>query len=53
MGCGIYKIENILDNKIYVGSSIDISKRLMKHKYHLRGDYHNNNYLQNAYNMVK
>jgi group I intron endonuclease len=50
MGCGIYLIENLVNNKKYVGSSIDIPVRMMKHKYSLRRNYHDNNYLQNAYN---
>jgi len=50
MGCGIYIIENKINNKKYVGSSIDIKVRLMKHKYSLRRKYHDNNYLQNSYN---
>lgn len=50
MGCGIYKIENIINNKIYIGSSIEFSVRLMKHKYMLRSNTHYNEYLQNSYN---
>lgn len=29
---GIYKIKNLLNNKIYIGQSIDINKRLWEHK---------------------
>jgi len=50
MGCGIYLIENKVNNKKYVGSSIDIPVRIMKHKYSLRKNYHPNDYLQNSYN---
>ena len=50
MGCGIYLIENKTNNKKYVGSSIEINVRIMKHKYSLRRNYHANNYLQNSYN---
>jgi len=50
MGCGIYLIENMVNNKKYVGSSIDTPVRIMKHKYSLRRNYHTNNYLQNSYN---
>ena len=46
MRCGIY----IIDNKVYVGSSIDIDKRLYNHKYMLNKNGHDNNYLQNAFN---
>ena len=48
MGCGIYKIENIIDGKVYIGSSINISKRLKNHKIMLSGGYHDNKYLQNS-----
>lgn len=50
MGCGIYLIENKVNNKKYVGSSIDIPVRIMNHKYSLRKNYHPNDYLQNSYN---
>lgn len=33
MSCGIYKITNLINNKVYIGQSIDIEKRLKKHKY--------------------
>lgn len=32
MSCGIYKIENLLNNKCYIGQSIDIEQRWLKHK---------------------
>jgi group I intron endonuclease len=50
MGCGIYKIENIVNGKIYVGSSIDISKRFYKHLWMLRKGVHDNCHLQNSFN---
>lgn len=50
MGCGIYKIENKINNKIYVGSSINIEKRLQTHKIMLNGDYHDNKFLQSSVN---
>ena len=50
MGCGIYKIENRVNGKIYIGSSIDIPTRLMNHKYMLRLNKHDNEYLQKSYN---
>ena len=31
MTCGIYKIENLVNNKIYIGQSIEIEKRWKKH----------------------
>lgn len=32
MSCGIYKIENLLNHKKYIGQSIDIETRFYKHK---------------------
>ena len=32
MTCGIYKIENLINHKIYIGQSIQIERRLQKHK---------------------
>lgn len=49
MGCGIYVIKNIINDKIYVGSSINIKDRLIRHKSMLRGGYHDNEYLQKSY----
>lgn len=51
MGCGIYKIENNCNEKIYVGSSIDIDKRLYKHLWLLRKGIHDNTHLQNSFNQ--
>lgn len=48
--CGIYKIVNLVDGKLYIGSSVSITERLMQHKYRLRGKRHDNAYLQNAFN---
>lgn len=50
MSIGIYKIENIINNKVYIGSSIDIEKRFYKHLWMLRKGVHDNNYLQNSFN---
>lgn len=47
---GIYKIENIINNKIYIGQSIRIEKRWIDHKKTLRSNSHRNVYLQNAWN---
>lgn len=32
MSCGIYKIQNLINNKIYIGQSINIEERWMAHK---------------------
>lgn len=47
---GIYKIENKINSKCYVGQSIDIEHRWMIHKSTLNNNTHHNNYLQRAWN---
>lgn len=47
---GIYKITNTLNNKVYIGQSKNVNERLKKHKQALKGNYHENNYLQNSWN---
>ena len=50
MESGIYQIYNPINNKRYIGSSINIQRRLKEHKRNLRGGYHHNQHLQNAWN---
>jgi group I intron endonuclease len=50
MNCGIYKIENIKNNKIYIGSSVNLKNREYSHFRMLRKNIHDNEYLQNSYN---
>jgi group I intron endonuclease len=50
MGCGIYKITNTKNNKIYIGSSVDIKKRKEKHFWMLQKGIHDNKFLQSSYN---
>jgi group I intron endonuclease len=52
MSCGIYKIENLVDGKIYVGSSINIEKREYKHFWMLNKNIHDNNHLQHSFNKL-
>ena len=47
---GIYSITNIANGKIYVGSSLFLSKRIMQHKSDLKQKRHKNSRLQNAWN---
>jgi len=47
---GIYSITNIINKKIYIGSSKNIDKRIRKHFGDLRNNKHANSHLQNAYN---
>ena len=45
MKSGIYTITCLVNNKIYVGKSIDIKERIRQHKIKLRNGSHNNLYL--------
>lgn len=47
---GIYSIINKINNKIYVGSSKNIMNRKSQHYSELRGGYHENIFLQRAWN---
>lgn len=47
---GIYCIENIINNKKYIGQSIHIHRRWSEHKYELNNNFHSNDYLQKAWN---
>jgi len=49
MSAGIYAIENTINNKVYIGSSINIAKRIIEHKYQLNNEKHHNAHLQNAW----
>lgn len=51
--CGIYCIENLMNNKKYIGQSIDIYRRWTDHKCELNGNRHRNKYLQRAWNKYK
>ena len=48
--CGIYKITNTVNSKIYIGSSIDISNRWARHVGGLRAGNHPNIKLQRGWN---
>ena len=47
---GIYKITNIINNKVYVGQSVELEERKREHFRCLRKGIHDNIYLQNAFN---
>ena len=32
---GIYKIKNLINNKVYIGSAVNIDRRWSLHQYHL------------------
>lgn len=46
MSCGIYKITNLVNNKIYIGQSINIERRWMQEK-----NRQINTYLKHAFNF--
>jgi group I intron endonuclease len=50
MKCGIYKITNLLDSKIYVGQSVNVEKRWKYHLSRLKGKTHPNPHLQSSWN---
>lgn len=50
MKTGIYKIKNITNNKIYIGSAINIEIRWKEHINDLKGNKHHSIKLQRAYN---
>lgn len=47
---GIYKIINKINNKTYIGSSIDVEGRFYAHKNKLKNNKHPNSILQNSVN---
>jgi group I intron endonuclease len=47
---GIYCIENITNNKKYIGQSVDVEGRWSKHQNSLSKGNHDNTYLQNSWN---
>lgn len=50
MAKGIYKIINVVNNKFYVGSAVDLKRRKTRHFSELRTGKHNNKHLQAAWN---
>lgn len=48
---GIYKITNKINNKIYIGSSINIKQRWKKHKTELNNRKHHSKHLENAWHL--
>lgn len=47
---GIYKIENLINHKVYIGQSIHIKQRWCEHKNSLKKNLHISRHLQNAWN---
>jgi len=49
--CGIYRILNTLNKKVYIGSSSNIPKRFSTHKSELKKNKHMNVHLQRSWNI--
>lgn len=47
---GVYGIHNLIDRKVYIGSTLDLRNRIRKHHEMLRAGRHQNRYMQNAWN---
>lgn len=47
---GVYCIKNIVNGKVYIGSTQDLEKRFLKHFGKLRGGVSHNQHMQNSYN---
>lgn len=47
---GVYIISNLKNDKVYIGSAIDINQRFRLHKSLLRRKKHSNPHLQNSWN---
>ena len=50
MESGVYQIKNKVNDKSYIGSSINIKNRLYKHLWMLKNNKHDNVYLQSSFN---
>ena len=50
MARGIYKIINIINNKFYVGSAVNLDRRRSRHFSELRNNVHPNGPMQNSWN---
>ncbi len=48
--CCIYKIVNIITERVYIGQTIEFNKRKINHFLALVGNYHYNNHLQASFN---
>lgn len=47
---GVYKISNIINDKVYIGSSKNVHTRLRTHRRELKNNVHHSRYLQRAFN---
>lgn len=51
--CGIYRIENLINHKSYIGQSVDIYERWTEHRRELNNKTHNNEHLTRAWHKYK
>ena len=51
MKSGIYLIKNIINNKVYIGSAVNIDKRWKEHKTLLKEGKHHSCHLQSAWDL--
>lgn len=49
-GCVVYLITNLTNSKVYVGSAVNMKKRIERHYRELRKGYHINKHFYNAWN---
>lgn len=47
--CAVYEIRNLIDNKVYVGQSVNLKRRWRDHRKALDSSRHGNCYLQHAW----
>jgi group I intron endonuclease len=47
---GIYQIRNKINGKVYIGKSVNIHIRILRHKSNANKGIHTNRYLQNSFN---
>lgn len=51
LNCGIYKILNLINDKCYIGQSIDLDHREYEHFWSLKSNKHHNIHLQKSFNL--
>jgi group I intron endonuclease len=49
--CGVYKIENAINGKVYIGSAVDLWNRLQLHRWYLLRNRHPSKHMQAAWNL--
>lgn len=50
MKSGIYQIRNLVTDKLYIGSAINLNKRWREHRHHLINNKHKSKHLQLSWN---